>query len=181
LNLNGSPNEGADAATTQTAGTFQKLRYAASRQQTLTDAVALYVAFSGQAASKNLDSSEKFYLGGPGAVRAYPVNEGSGSEGTLLTLEARVSLPRGLSLTGFYDRGMVRANKNNDFTGAAVPNRYDLEGAGVSMGWLAPFGVAIKATLARRIGHNPNPTVTGTDQDGSLTMNRLWLQASLPF
>jgi hypothetical protein len=55
-----------------------------------------------------------------------------------------------------------------------------LKGVGVSVGWTASFGLTVKATLAHRIGDNPNPTSTGTDQDGSLTKNRFWLQASLP-
>ncbi len=181
VDLGGSPNQSADAATTQTAGSFQKLHYAASRQQVLTESISLYAALSGQFASKNLDSSEKFYLGGAGGVRAYPASEGGGSEGAMLNLEARARLPANFNVAGFYDWGTVRANKNNDIVGAATPNSYDLKGVGVSMGWLAPFGLALKATLARRVGTNPNPTVTGNDQDGSLKKNRVWLQASMPF
>ncbi len=49
------------------------------------------------------------------------------------------------------------------------------------MAWLAGFGLNLKATWARRIGDNPNPTLAGNDQDGSLTKNRFWLQAKLPF
>jgi hemolysin activation/secretion protein len=181
VDLNGSPNQSADAATTQTAGSFQKLRFAASRQQVLTDTLSLYAAVSGQMASKNLDSSERFYLGGATGVRAYPVSEGGGAQGALLNLEARAHLPWNLSGTGFFDWGTVQANKNNDIVGAAVPNHYDLKGLGVSIGWVAPIGLALKATFARRLGSNPNPSVTGSDQDGSLVRNRVWLQASLPF
>jgi hypothetical protein len=42
-------------------------------------------------------------------------------------------------------------------------------------------GPDFRATWARRIGDNPNPTATGNDQDGSLISNRFWLAASLPF
>jgi hemolysin activation/secretion protein len=111
-------------------------------------------------------------------VRAYPSSEGGGSEGYLFNLEVRKQLPENFTLTGFYDWGSVLVTKN-DATANSV-NNYDLKGVGVSLGWTAPFGFNLKATLARRIGDNPNPTTDGNDQDGSLSKNRLWLQANMP-
>lgn len=181
LDLAGSPNQAGDAVTTRSAGDFSKLRYAASRLQVLNDGIALYAAVSGQAANKNLDSAEKFFLGGAYGVRAYPASEGGGSTGQLATVELRALLPQQLALTGFYDWGHVTVNRDNGFVGAATLNGYSLRGAGASLAWLAGRGLSLKATWARRIGSNPNPTATGHDQDGSLTHNRFWLQASLPF
>lgn len=181
VDLDGSPNAGADALTTRTGGSFTKLRYAASRQQVLTEALALYAAFSGQIAGKNLDSAEKFYLGGAYGVRAYPSNEGGGSEGQLFNLELRARLPNNVNVTGFYDWGHVKVNHDNAFPGAPALGSYSLKGAGLSVAWLASFGLNLKATWARRIGDNPNPTLTGTDQDGSFRKNRFWLQATMPF
>jgi hypothetical protein len=37
-----------------------------------------------------------------------------------------------------------------------------------------------KLTWAQRSGHNPKPTLTGTDSDGTLRINRVWLTTSLP-
>ena len=181
IDLAGSPNESIDALTVRTAGSFNKLRYSAARLQVLTERVSLYANLSGQSASKNLDSSEKFYLGGPAGVRAYPQDEGSGSEGLSLNLEVRTRLPANFTVTGFIDAGRVRINKDNDILGAVADNTADLKGAGVSAGWTARFGLTLQATVARRLGRNPNPTSTGDDQDGSLTKNRFWLQASMPF
>ena len=181
LNLNGSPNQPADASTTQTAGHYDKLRFAASRQQVITETVSLFGALTGQAAHKNLDSSEKFYLGGSSGVRAYPANEGGGSEGKLLNLELRLRLPQGFNLTGFYDYGHITVNSNNSFAGATTLNDYSLKGTGLSLAWQSSKGANVKAVYAHRLGNNPNPTSTGNDQDGSLDINRLWLTASLPF
>ncbi len=181
LDLGDSPNEAADALTTRTSGSFQKLHLSAARQQLVTDHFSLYASLSGQISSKNLDSSEKFYLGGANGVRAYPENEGGGAEGVLLNLEARERLPANFNVTGFVDFGSVRVNKDNDISGAAAPNTENLKGAGMSLGWIANFGLSLKATYARRIGSNPNPTSTGADQDGSHDTNRVWLQASMPF
>ena len=181
VNLNGSLNQAGDAITTQTAGHYNKLHFAASRQQVITDSLSLFGSLSGQAAHKNLDSSEKFYLGGSGGVRAYPSNEGGGADGKLLNLELRWRLPKGYNLTGFYDYGHITVNPNNNFAGATALNDYGLKGAGLSLDWQSSRGLSVKATYSRRIGDNPNPTLTGNDQDGSLFKNRIWLTASFPF
>ena len=181
LDLNDSPNETADAMTTDTGGSFQKFSLSLSRTQTVTDRFSLYGSVSGQLSNKNLDSSQKLYLGGASGVRAYPADEAGGSEGVLANFEARERLPAGFNLVGFFDWGSVRVNKDNNFVGAASPNTVSLKGAGLSVGWAARFGLNLKATVARRIGTNPNPTSTGDDQDGSHVENRVWLQATMPF
>ena len=182
VDLDGSPNKAADAATTQTHGNFTKLRYALSRQQALTPDLSLYALLTGQFADKNLDSAEKFYLGGAYGVRAYPANEGGGSEGTLLNLELRWRAMTNLVVTGFYDWGSVKINENNNFAGAPALNRYELEGLGASVAWTGPLGLTLKGSYAHRLGNNPNrDATTGKDQDGSLDKNRFWLTASLPF
>ena len=180
LDLDGSPNQAADAATTRTAGRFTKLRYAATRQQVVTDSVSLFGSVTGQAASKNLDSSEKFYLGGSSGVRAYPASEGGGAEGHLLTFELRWRLPAGIVLTAFHDNGRVTVNRNNDYIGAASPNAISLRGSGLAAAWQSGSGPSLKLTWAHRQGSNPSPTASGNDQDGSHVIDRLWLTASLP-
>ncbi len=176
-----SPNEAADAATVDTAGNFEKLNLSVSRQQTVTGYFSLYASLAGQWANKNLDSSEKLYLGGYNGVRAYPANEGGGTEGALANLETRFKLPLNFAAIGFFDYGTVRINRDNGYTGAPFPNTDTLKGAGVSLAWTASFGLNIKATAARRIGRNPDPTSTGVDQDGSLIIDRVWVQLSMPF
>jgi hemolysin activation/secretion protein len=180
VNLNGSPNQLADASGIRTAGSFNKIRYSASRLQTLSDSVTSYLAISGQMAQRNIDSAEKFYLGGASGVRAYPSSEGGGADGQMINAELRSRLPYNFSLTGFYDWGHVTVNRNNNYAGAPALNNYSLQGFGVTAGWLSDFGLNLKTTWARRIGSNPNPTLTGADQDGTLYKNRFWLQASLP-
>ena len=181
VDLDGSPNAASDALTTRSAGHFSKLRYGISRQQALSEHLSIGAAVSGQAAGKNLDSSEKFYLGGYYGVRAYPASEAGGSSGQLLNLELRARLPARFSASAFYDWGQVTVNRDNAFQGAAELNRYSLKGAGLALGWTSPFKASFQAVWARRIGANPNPTLNGSDQDGSLRKNRFWLQATLPF
>ena len=152
---------------------FSKWRFSLSRQQVLTDSLSLFALLSGQEAGKALDSSEKFYLGGSGGVRAFPSSEGGGASATLGNLELRWKLPEGFMLTGFYDTGHIR---NPD----GSPS-YGLKGAGTALAWQSDFGLNLKAVWARRIGTNPNPTAAGNDQDGSLDKDRLWFSAVLTF
>lgn len=185
INLDGSPTQATDASTSKTAGGYSKVRYALSRQQQIDTGTTLYVALSGQWANKNLDSSEKFYLGGSSGVRAYPSSEGGGTLGHMLNMELRWQLPDGFNLVGFYDYGAVTQNTINDFTGASALNSFGLQGVGLSLAWRAGIGLHLQATYARRIGENPNAISTevnrGADQDGTFTRDRLWITASLAF
>ena len=70
VNLDGSPNQATDASGAKTARQYSRLRWNFSRQQNVIDDISLSVMISGQESSKNLDSSEKFYLGGVSGVRA---------------------------------------------------------------------------------------------------------------
>lgn len=185
LDLSRSPTQAGDALTTQAAGSFDKLRYSLTRQQDMGPALSVWAALSGQWAAKNLDSSEKFYLGGSNGVRAYPGSEGAGARGQMVNLELRWSLSQNFSLVGFYDWGSVTVNADNSYTGAAQPNTYSLEGTGLALAWRNSAGLNVQLTYARRLGNNPNPITTavnqGYDQDGTLVLNRFWLSATLPF
>jgi hemolysin activation/secretion protein len=181
VDLDGSPNEVADSLTTRTNGSYRKISASFSRLQALNDRFSLFGSLQMQMASKNLDSSEKLYLGGSQGVRAYPADEAGGSQGYLLNVEARAKILPSLSATTFVEWGHVTVNKDNDIAGAASPNEITLKGAGVSASWIAPFGLSLSATYTRRNGSNPNPTSNGADQDGTLKKNRFWLQATMPF
>lgn len=179
LNLNGSPTQSRDAAGAQTAGRFDKLRYTLNHQHIIFPRLTGYAALQGQWASKNLDSSEKFILGGESGVRAYPSGEGAGAQGQVANLELRWRVSNTATLVGFYDWGHVTLLKDN--ASATALNAYALKGAGLSWIESLPGGVRLRLSWARRVGANPNPSNTGTDQDGSLLQNRYGLSASVPF
>lgn len=181
LNLSGSANQAADAAGPRAAGTYEVLRYSANRLVTLTGPWSMYASLTGQTASKNLDTSENFYLGGAGGVRAYPASEAGGSDGQLATLEARYQATQALSLVTFYDWGHVTVNHDNHFSGAAANNSLSLQGAGLSLAWLPPWHAYFRLTWSHRLGSNPNPASSGTDQDGSKVLNRFWLLGDVAF
>src|SRR5690606_100182 len=87
---------------------YRKVNASLERQQTITDTVSVYGAVSGPLSpDEQLDTSEKFYLGGPGGVRAYPVSEGSGGSGVLFTAEPRWNFAPNYQVSAFYDHGYV--------------------------------------------------------------------------
>lgn len=188
VDLAGSANQNTDSTGANTQGTYQKLSLGVSRVQTITSDLSLYVAGNAQTANKNLDSSEKIYLGGANGVRAYPSSEGGGTEGQTLTAELRQKLNGKATLTGFYDHGHVKAFSNNhkvDGSGlnsGVAPNSYTLKGYGVSASWQPEKNIDLKATWARRIGVSPlaSPS-TGMDGDGTKKINRVWVSASISF
>jgi hemolysin activation/secretion protein len=188
VNLDGSANQNTDATGANTQGGYQKLTLSISRLQTLTPDLGLYVAASAQTASKNLDSSEKLYLGGASGVRAYPSSEGGGTEGQTVTAELRQKLNAKATVTGFYDYGHAKAfNDNNKVDGSGLnsgiaPNSYALKGYGVSLAWQPEKNIDIKATVAKRIGTSPIASAsTGMDGDGTKRINRVWVSASIAF
>ena len=158
---------------TALAGAFGKWRANVSRQQVLSEQFTLYGSLAVQRGSQELDSSENFTLGGSTGVRAYPSGEGRGVSGQVATLELRARLSAAVNVNAFYDWGTVHS--------LGAKSSYQLAGSGLSVAWMAPWGGSVRATYARRIGGNPNPTTTGRDQDGSLDIDRWWLTAALPF
>jgi hemolysin activation/secretion protein len=181
LDLRDSPTLSTDATTTATNGTFTRLRYSLSREQGLGRGFSAFAAVNGQTADKNLDSSEKFYLGGSSGVRAYPASEGSGYQGFVLNLEARWKPTADWQLAALYDYGYVTVNHDNSYSGASTLNEYALKGYGLSATWRGQYQQTLALTWARRIGDNANATTAGNDQDGTYYRERFWLTASLAF
>ena len=163
-----------DAATAQSNGHFTKLGFSAMRLQSVTDSVSLYAGINGQIGSKNLDSSEKMQLGGMNGVRAYPEGEAYADQGYLLTLEARMQLPKlseqmpgQLELVGFIDTGSVTLNKNPWTIG---DNRRTLSGAGIGLNWSAYNNFVVRTSYARKLGSGS--ATSAPDKSG-----RFWIQA----
>lgn len=186
LDLSGSPSESLDSSTARSAGLFNKTRLQWIRQQKLSNVDAFQLSWQSQWASKNLDGSEKIFLGGPQGVRAYPVNEAGASAGHILNLEwfRHIQWDEDVPLTVsvFKDVGYATVNKYAWDSSADDVNKFALHGHGLSVSTAlnSPLGQSqLKLTWAKRLGLNPklNPT-TGMDQDGTLSINRFWLTLS---
>ncbi|MEO8155568.1 MAG: ShlB/FhaC/HecB family hemolysin secretion/activation protein [Rhizobacter sp.] len=166
----------ADQAGPRTAGVFTRLNWNLSRLQGLDQRSSLWLSGSGQVARNNLDSAEKFGLGGADGVRAYPSLEGSGDSGWLATAEWRYSMQRDLQWVAFYDHGEVRVDHDDSYAGAPAIGHVALKGAGVGLNWSGFGRYTVRARVAQRIGSNPLASpLTGNDSDGSLQRTRVWL------
>ncbi|CAM8320783.1 FhaC Hemolysin activation/secretion protein [Candidatus Methylopumilus planktonicus] len=183
--LKNSPNYVTDISNSHTHGIFNRAQLSFRRDQFLKNDYTLVIKGSGQLTDHNLDSSQKFYLGGPTGVRAYPTSEGSGSEGYLLNLELKKDLPFNLTGSIFYDEGYVRQNVDNlDPSGVVINtlNSYKLKGYGLEFSWRGPRKTNVFFTYAKRDGTNPNRVQdTGKDQDGTLYKDIFWLRAVVSF
>ena len=182
----GSANAQQDADGARVAGTYSKLNLSLSRLQSINAELSFYAAVSAQMASKNLDSSERMYLGGATGVRAFPSSEAGGATGRTVTLELRQRLDYAFTLTGFYDYGHVGVNKHNANAASGTPisnlNAYALQGYGASLAWQDAKGLELKAILAKRSAANPAAdSTTGLDGDKTKKTTRVWLSAGLAF
>jgi hemolysin activation/secretion protein len=181
LNLNGSPNQATDALGAGTEGSYTKWRGTLSRLQNLSTNWTLQLSHTAQLANRNLDSSEKLFIGGADSVRAFPVSEAGGARGHVSSLELSWRLDGETTLFGFYDYGQVRVNVNNAYAQAPELNRISLQGAGLGAQWRAANGLQLKLSWARRLKENSHPNTNGYDQDGSLLRDRVWASALYNF
>jgi hemolysin activation/secretion protein len=146
----------ADAASARTRGAYQTLALSLARLQGLDAADSLYLAFNGQLANKNLDTSEQFFLGGPNSVRAYDVGALGGADGALATVELRHQLSAAAAglwqAIAFADSGFSKTYRT---TFAPGPDTALLYGAGLGLTWAGAHGWSASADVATRIGAVP--------------------------
>ncbi len=112
LHINSPIAVATDLIGPKTAGQYDKVTLTASRLQALTTRTSLYLSLDAQAAGKNLDSSEKFVVGGIYGVRGYPTGEGAGDTGWLVDAELRHQLMSGFQVSAFYDAGRAQFNRD---------------------------------------------------------------------
>lgn len=165
----------ASATGLKTAGTFRKWNYDYKRLNRLTDNASILLALSGQQASKNLASAEKMSLGGPNAVRAYPVGEANGDTGNLITGELRYLVPAFKVLGGdvnviaFYDWGQVYINEKPRDTDTQNKRSISGYGVGGSLGREGEF--IFRASASWQADHEP------AQADTAKRDPRVWIQA----
>lgn len=191
LDLSGSPvkedglsAEDRDKATADTQGGYAKLAFNANRLQKISSEWSLFVSGSAQPyASKNLDSSEKFSIGGSNAVRAYASGEMSGDTGYLMTLEARYDVPgtfvfdSNLQLQAFIDHGVV-TQQSETWDSFTDKNNQHLTGVGIGLTLAKNQVYSLKTSYAWKIDDQYQDRNTGTKFDSEQRKNdgRFWLQ-----
>lgn len=164
----------ADVTGRDTYGTFSKWNVDARRLQRVTDDASLLFSFAGQRSTKNLASAEKFSLGGPNGVRAFPVGEATADIGMVVTIEGRYIIPNykilggDLTLIGFYDHGWARINETTIPTDTENDRSLGGYGIGVSAGQDGNFIVRASAAWKSQ---------GEVQADPATRVPRIWLQA----
>lgn len=177
-----------DQAGPRAHGDFSKWLYTIKRLQSLVGGWMAQLSLNGQQATRNLESSEKFSLGGNNGIRAYPGGEGLGDSGivTSLTVNRQWAWPapaHRLELSGFYDWGRIRVHQSGDqvIDSATGLNSYALSGAGLGLSLAKPRDWSLALTWARALGQNPGRSTNGNNSDGKAIRSRLLLALNLEF
>ena len=159
----------ADALGPRTHGSYTKALLHAGHSHVLGSGWRLHGRLAGQVAGQNLDSSEKFSLGGAQGVRAHPQGEALGDQGWLGRLELRHAASSQWDWGLGYDHGQVQIDKSPY---AAGRNRLTRRGLAVGVDGRLDR-VNLSATLAWRVG------AASTSARDSRA--RLWVQADWAF
>jgi hemolysin activation/secretion protein len=176
LGISPAAVKAADQAPTgrRTLGDFEKFNLDARRLQRLTDNTNLLLSFSGQLASKNLASAEKFSLGGPNAVRAYPVGEATADDGMVLSTELRYIAPGvkifggDLILSSFLDYGFAKIN--HEPLSSDLEQHREISGWGVGISAGRDGNFVVRSSIAWRL------TESEPQSDQAERWPRLWVQ-----
>ncbi|HAF2609391.1 TPA: ShlB/FhaC/HecB family hemolysin secretion/activation protein, partial [Salmonella enterica] len=154
-------------------GQFARLGYQVNHDQQVWGPFSVYAGVNGQLADGNLDASQKFLMGGPSAVRAYDIGDGSVDQGVVGTAEVRsrwgipvqgwLGNDPQLTVATFYDQGWGQQYRNNRGTDGSPlasgdnHNSLTLAGAGVYATLADAGSYALTLTWAHRTGHaDPN-------------------------
>lgn len=176
-----------DQASAKTDGQFTKLNFNVAVMKPLPiERTQLLVSAYGQFSPDNLSSAEQFYLGGPYAVRAYPISQGGGASGAVVSAEVSYLIDNGFQVSGFVDAGMIKqlANTYHNWQGQTnADNIYSLYSAGVSAKYNIGNKLQFQATLAQRIGDNPLYDQSGSqiNIDHKYRDVQAWVKASFFF
>lgn len=185
---NTSPFTAANPYGNFTPTVFSKLNVSATRnQQIVPDKTILNINFSGQLASVDLDSAEKFYLGGPNGVRGYPSAQGAGSQGAMVNLEVQQALEDKLIASAFYDIGMVQqwrdgGNYSRNLAATQAANTYQLSSIGLGLK-RSDRDITWNTYIAWKLDENPlrNNSGQGVNNDGRSKSAYLWAQVQWVF
>ncbi|MGF6933917.1 hemolysin activation/secretion protein [Paraburkholderia sp. UCT70] len=154
-----------------TQGTEVRATFFANRLNAITERLSVFAGVSGQWAGTTLDSSSRFLLGGPHAVRAYSPSEALVDEGFVATFEGRFAIDARATVFTFFDFGTGWYNATpRPGQGSNVITR---SGAGLGAFWAAPGGFSLQGTVAWR--------TTGPDTTGNDRLPRFYVQLTKTF
>lgn len=173
------PHARRDAEGARTAGAFARVRASLARLQSLGGPWSLFGALMAQGASKNLDGSQQFSIGGLAPERGFAVGETFGDEGFRLNADLRYAVPQPvlggrLQLALFYDQGALRLRKRPQGEGTNAVVHRSL-GVSLRQDWGARGFVHVSA--GRQLGS----TLVAAQAPEGERPYRFWLRLGMTF
>jgi len=182
-----------DSSTLQTGGLFYRANGSAglwsyfegdSRKCQLFDPnkLSVFINAGGQLASKNLDPSQQFILGGPESVASYAEGLLAGSQGGMGQVEIRYDYVRTKDTTVmgklFYDEGYIEVDR---FLPIAGPNSAFLGGPGVGAdlkdkNWSGSVAVSVPVGAQPVLVSDNIPGAVSFNPTGFMPV-QVWIQA----
>ncbi|MES2091632.1 MAG: ShlB/FhaC/HecB family hemolysin secretion/activation protein [Pseudomonadota bacterium] len=145
------------SGTTSTPPHFGKLTLGYSRLQNLvSNRLLMYLRYKGQLGRENLDTTERFSLGGPQGVRGFAPGEATADSGHLLTAELRF-LPyeswfgrasHEMAFSAFYDWGRVKLRNDPSAEAVDFVNTLSLSSVGLGAVWDRPKSFGFRVNVA---------------------------------
>lgn len=170
-----------DSGTLKTGGLFFKGNAMSSLLAYVSNKDSVFTSLSGQLASKNLDPSMQYILGGPESVSAYAEGLFAGDQGFLAQFELRHDWIRdssnNLVTKVFYDEGYIEVNR---FVLTNGINSTYMGGPGVgvednTLHWTSSLAVSIPVGNSPSLVSNNIPGAVSFNPSGS-TPIEIWLQ-----
>ncbi len=179
-----------DALTSNTAGNYTKLNFSIQRLQNLVADLSTKISVEGQWANKNLDTSEKYFLGGPYSAEAYPVGQVAGDNAAVFYADLRYDFYKmpwngDFQLKAFYSYGWAKLLKDPDAYVAyygldGKHNEMSLQSIGLGFSQTWTDSVVLRGTVAKQVGDNEYREIlvnNNEDYDQSDSDYRAWLEA----
>ncbi|OYV25768.1 MAG: hypothetical protein B7X08_04305 [Acidocella sp. 20-63-7] len=129
-----------DALGPKANGNFETALLQVMRTQSIPYGFTLTPSLTAQIASKNLDSSQQLYLGGPYGVMSYPVGEGGGDAGYLADVRLSHALPLPPRIPGQFQASLLAQTgavwvNHNVYAGYTGANRITEMGVGAELNY----------------------------------------------
>ncbi len=167
-----SLNATATADDNNTRGDFSTMVLNATRQQNLAKDLSLQVALNWQEAGKNLDSSEKFSLGGPLTLPGYGNGEAVADSGYWLKLGARWQVQSSLALSAMTNLANLKLVQK-PLTTSVASNTRELADVALGADWSLYKNFSASALMAWPL------RAASVTEDNNKT--RFWLSLSAVF
>lgn len=176
-----------DQLTAKTYGYYGKVSFFSLLTKPLPIAKTnITLTLNGQLATKNLNSAEQIYLGGPYGVRAYPISQGGGSQGVTASAEINHTFANNLEIGVFLDGALIEqyVNTYQGWRGLTnAENRYVVNAAGIDAKYRYKKKAELYGILAVPLMDNPLYNATGKqlNVDNKNRDVQLWLKGSYFF